>query len=758
MPTHMAKPLNIVIVDDSAIQADIARALLEKAGHTVVVYRSGADALKDLPAARPDCILMDIMMPGLDGYELCRRLRAMEALAATKLVMMSTKAYPFDRARAFAIGADGYFVKPLQPATFIAELERLVADTLVMTFWGVRGTMPVSRVDAARYGGNTSCVSLSFPDGRLFIFDAGTGIKALSDALMAAKRTRLDAKILITHPHWDHINAIPFFVPFYVQGNQFEICGPAHGDIGVRELVSEQMNGVFFPVTVHEFAASISYRDLTQGDFDIGGVKVRTMLLSHPGNCLGYRLEHGGRSFCYITDNELFPPDSEFYCAEYVERLADFVRAADVLITDCTYLDEEYPRKTRWGHSTPSQVADLAERAQPKTLYLFHHDPDQSDAAVDAKLAQVRERLMANGSVTQVIAPEQLAEFEVRKNSMSKMIATLSLKRCRPTAGCARSSTHSALAEPNDLSCRSFAEAAGGWSLPERGGSWWPIRSTLRLVSTGRAGPSAGLPRPAMRTNRRKSSALPMESRSSRRVGTFSSPMSTAAASTEWRSPPRRRNGFTSIPSASTRRAAIAPAGSGSHNRRETNPSTVNKNSFAPSVSPPRWSAHYLPPSNGRNGARRCCWSTVVLRQRLRDESAGYLYLAETTGNRVRAIARHSQPVTDRTVVLEVSHPDNLELDQHNRLWIASPVRCEILVMDPATETTQSVMRVSTAKSEQRIEAIEARIHNGASWVDLLTPELWEPGPGMTTGMILPPDDGPVYVTGLGDALIQLKR
>ena len=89
------------------------------------------------------------------------------------------------------------------------------------------------------------------------------------------------------------------------------------------------------------------------------------------------------------------------------------MRACDVLITDCTYMDEEYPRKIRWGHSSVSQVAELAERANPKALYLFHHDPDQSDAVIDAKLAQIRERLGAHGSGTDVVAPAQLAEFEV---------------------------------------------------------------------------------------------------------------------------------------------------------------------------------------------------------------------------------------------------------------------------------------------------------------------------------------------------------
>ena len=178
----MAKPLNVYIVDDSKVQTDIARALLERAGHTVTINHSSVDALGVIAAARPDCVLMDIMMPGLDGYELCRRLRAMPELAQTKLLMMSTKAYPFERKRAFELGASGYFIKPLHPASFVAELERIVADLLTLTFWGVRGTLPISRKDSLRYGGNTSCVSLDLPDGRLFIFDGGSGIKALSDA------------------------------------------------------------------------------------------------------------------------------------------------------------------------------------------------------------------------------------------------------------------------------------------------------------------------------------------------------------------------------------------------------------------------------------------------------------------------------------------------------------------------------------------------------------------------------------------------
>jgi phosphoribosyl 1,2-cyclic phosphodiesterase/CheY-like chemotaxis protein len=409
----MGSKLSVFVVDDSRTQADIMRALLEKAGHHAIISTSGQEALAQIPCAKPDCVVFDLMMPGLDGYELCRRLRSMPELAATRLIVVSSKAFPFERRRALEMGADAYFVKPVSPATFTADVERLVAGTLTVQFWGVRGTLPISRPDCRRYGGNTLCVSVDFPDGRLFVFDAGTGIRALSDALLAAGRTRLEARVLISHPHWDHINTIPFFMPFYMQGNGFEICGPSHGDITMRGLITAQMDGVYFPITTREFAADVQYRDLAEGEYDIGGVRVHTMLLSHPGNCLGYRLEHAGRRVCYVTDNELYPSDSPYRSDEYVERLVDFCRDVDVLITDCTYADEEYAQRMHWGHSSVSQVAELAWRARVRSLYLVHHDPGQNDDAIDAKLARARAWLGARGASTAVAAPVELAKIEV---------------------------------------------------------------------------------------------------------------------------------------------------------------------------------------------------------------------------------------------------------------------------------------------------------------------------------------------------------
>jgi CheY-like chemotaxis protein/phosphoribosyl 1,2-cyclic phosphodiesterase len=399
----MEDALRIHIVDDDPDVIAMVGQLVARAGHQLTSSSESLTAVADIARERPDCVLLDIMMPEVDGLELCRRLRQDESLQSTRIVMVTAKAFKFDERRAVEVGADGYILKPIHPESFVARLERIVSNELRLSFWGVRGTLPVPGKRGVRYGGNTSCLSLSSPSGALFIFDAGTGIKELGDELMG-RGEPVRAKIFISHPHWDHINGFPFFAPLYAPSNDLEIFGPAHGDETIAELLTSQMQGAHFPITSREFAGQVAFSDLTEGSYEIDGVNVRTMLLSHPGTCLGYRVELGDRSFCYITDNELFPTSSPHYNKHYVELLTSFIEGCDVLVTDAAYTDEGYLAKVGWGHSSASQVANLAHAANVKNLYLFHHDLEQSDEDVDMKLACVEKRLQAFGSSTKCVA------------------------------------------------------------------------------------------------------------------------------------------------------------------------------------------------------------------------------------------------------------------------------------------------------------------------------------------------------------------
>ena len=114
-----------------------------------------------------------------------------------------------------------------------------------------------------------------------------------------------------------------------------------------------------------------------------------------------------GESRWIDTDNELIPPGTAGHNPAYLQQLSDFVRGADALVTDTTYRDADYPAKVGWGHSSVSQVADLAHRAEVKSLYLFHHDPAQTDDDIDAKLTEVREALSELGSATECFAPAE---------------------------------------------------------------------------------------------------------------------------------------------------------------------------------------------------------------------------------------------------------------------------------------------------------------------------------------------------------------
>ena len=109
----------------------------------------------------------------------------------------------------------------------------------------------------------------------------------------------------------------------------------------------------------------------------------------------------------------MFKETSEFYFPHYEKKLADFCRDADALITDTTYTDEEYETKVGWGHSCISKVVQLADAADVDTLYLFHHDPDQSDADIDNKHELAAKMLIERESSVKLETPKEGDLFKI---------------------------------------------------------------------------------------------------------------------------------------------------------------------------------------------------------------------------------------------------------------------------------------------------------------------------------------------------------
>lgn len=407
MPDTHIKKLHFLVVDDDKAMAEANAAILEKAGHTVTIMTSPKEALSQVATLAPDCIVSDLMMPDFDGIELFQRVRKIQMEKQPPFVILTSKVFEFDRRRAFEMGVDGYLTKPPHPESFASDLLEIINKEAIIQFWGIRGTLPVPGEETVHYGGNTNCLTLSLGRKHFFIFDAGTGIKKLSNYLIHQKRYPISAKIFLSHPHYDHINGIPFFVPLYIKGNEFEFLGSPAGEESVEKIISGQMDSIYFPITVKEFAAKITYRNLSEETFNIDEVQIQTMLLNHPGKCLGYRIQYNNKVFCYITDHELYLENVPYYNQFEVDRLINFINEANVLVIDTTYTDAEYVNKIGWGHSCVSRVVDVADKAKVKLLCLYHHDPDQFDKNIDFKLREAITLLESRHSATRCIAPRE---------------------------------------------------------------------------------------------------------------------------------------------------------------------------------------------------------------------------------------------------------------------------------------------------------------------------------------------------------------
>ncbi len=260
-------------------------------------------------------------------------------------------------------------------------------------FWGTRGSIAAPGPTTMRYGGNTACVEVRLNDGTLIIFDAGTGIRALGQALLTQPKP-IQAYLFLSHAHWDHIQGLPFFIPAYIGGTELTILGPEHDTLTLEEIVTGQMQTPYFPIPMHVMAATIKFVKLGEGQvFTLpNGTTVEAGQVNHPGCTLGYRLTAQGKVLAYTTDNE---PFGDALASRHMVRPARhlaLVQQADLLIQDAQYTPEEYaPQRIGWGHSTYLHAVQLAQQAHVKRLALFHHDPSHSDEDIDQILAHCRE-------------------------------------------------------------------------------------------------------------------------------------------------------------------------------------------------------------------------------------------------------------------------------------------------------------------------------------------------------------------------------
>lgn len=117
----------VLVADDKATGRELVRTVLEKAGHQVFEAGDGREAVAEARRIQPDLIILDIHMPGLDGFGVIETLRREDAFAATPIIALTASAMMGDRERAMSAGFTGYITKPISLGALRAEVERLLA-------------------------------------------------------------------------------------------------------------------------------------------------------------------------------------------------------------------------------------------------------------------------------------------------------------------------------------------------------------------------------------------------------------------------------------------------------------------------------------------------------------------------------------------------------------------------------------------------------------------------------------------------------
>jgi phosphoribosyl 1,2-cyclic phosphodiesterase len=256
------------------------------------------------------------------------------------------------------------------------------AQAIDVTFWGVRGSIPVPGPEVQGFGGNTMCLEIGL-GGRRVIVDAGSGLRTLGARMVAEHATSVD--LLLTHLHLDHLIGLTMFAPLFKPGFELRIHAPR---LRAKQPAADALHALFgepyLPYALGRVASHVTIETFDPGDVvDIAGLAVRTTLLNHPGGASGYRFDTNEAALAVITDNE--------HDGAKPTALGAFCRDAGLILYDAAWCETaDYDGHRGWGHSTWQGALRLLEAAQARAVGCMHHAPEASDEVLAAREGKLK--------------------------------------------------------------------------------------------------------------------------------------------------------------------------------------------------------------------------------------------------------------------------------------------------------------------------------------------------------------------------------
>lgn len=295
---------------------------------------------------------------------------------------------------------------------------KIATSAQLVTFWGVRGTLPTPGPTTLKYGGNTSCVEIAEQKGIAkcsLVFDAGSGIASYGDHALA--RGQREFHIFLSHMHYDHVIGLTKFAPIFRSDCKVTFYGQAKCGQGLKTIIASLFSYPYFPVQYIDLKSSIHFVELNQlEDVLINHTRIQFQPLNHPQESLAFRVwsDDGQTSVVYATDHE--------HGTKTDASLTQFSKNTDLFIFDSTYTEVTYQKAKGFGHSTAKQGARLAKEAAVGAYAIFHHDPSSSDDYLEKNVLREAQEVFSRSFLScegQTLYVQQL-QYTDLKNLNSK--------------------------------------------------------------------------------------------------------------------------------------------------------------------------------------------------------------------------------------------------------------------------------------------------------------------------------------------------
>ena len=402
--------VQVIVVDDDPIVGSLSLELLKDAGFSALLVQDSLKAIDTIKAEKPSLVMLDILMPGIDGLTLLHKLKSDPETAPIRAIVVSGKSFEAEKTRARQYGAEMFIEKPydvdsfgkqitdLMKAAGVEGKKQVVAGPaalpptphaeLKLAVWGCRAASSAVSPVVTRYGKHTSCISLELPKS-LVVFDAGSGIALLGNELNKNPRANKEVWLFLSHFHKDHVEGLPGFPCARDPNYLLNICGAREPDKELETLLAEAFEPGFGDQAP---PCRIELYELIEQTYEImPGVRLTAFFANHPGTTLGFVLNAEEKKIVYCPDSEVYG-EAATALQDYDEKLGGLIRDADLLIHDGRYTDEDYKNNRNNGHSSFIAAIDLAGRNKIKQLLLVHQDASYADDVLDrmSKAAEAR--------------------------------------------------------------------------------------------------------------------------------------------------------------------------------------------------------------------------------------------------------------------------------------------------------------------------------------------------------------------------------